>query len=108
MTTYKPGDLVLVPYPLGDPLSGKKRPALILAATDNEVVIAQVTGHEDGSPRSGDYKIVHWQQSGLLRASLVRMRFATLPTDALLRHLGSLHEDDLKATNEALRSALII
>ncbi len=111
MTGYSRGDVVLVPYPIGDRLSSKKRPALVVSATDEadattEVVIAQITGHLDGPPRLGDHKVAQWQEAGLLRPSLVRCRLATLPISAIIRKLGTLDDKDLRGVEAGLRAAL--
>ena len=107
MTTFSRGDVVLVPYPISDRLSSRKRPAVVVnASADGEVLIVQVTGHLDGSPRPGDCKVAHWQEAGLLRPALVRARLATLPATAILRKLGALQEDDLSGVEEGLREVL--
>ena len=111
MTGYSRGDVVLVPYPIGDRLSPKKRLALVVSASPEsgdatEVVIAQVTGHLDGPPRHGDHKVAQWQEAGLLRPSLVRCRLATLPASAVIRKLGALDDEDLRGVEAGLREAL--
>ena len=111
MTGYSRGDVVLVPYPIGDRLSSKKRPALVVSTTDEadaaaEVVIAQITGHLDGPPRPGDHKVAQWQDAGLLRPSLVRCRLATLPATAVIRKLGALSDEDLRGVEAGLSAAL--
>ena len=107
MTTFSRGDVVLVPYPISDRLSSRKRPAVVISASaDGEVLIAQVTGHLDGPPRPGDHKVARWQEAGLLRPALVRARLATLPATAVLRKLGALHEKDLRGVEEGLKKAL--
>ena len=111
MTGYSRGDVVLVPYPIGDRLSSKKRPAVVVSATDEteaaaEVVIAQITGHLDGPPRPGDHRVARWQEAGLLRPSLVRPRLATLPARAVIRKLGALANEDLRSVEAGLRAAL--
>ena len=112
MTGYSRGDVVLVPYPIGDRLSPKKRPAVVLSVSPEseaaaaEVVIAQITGHLDGASRTGDHKVARWQEAGLLRPSLVRCRLATLPVTAIIRKLGTLADEDLRGVEVGLRAAL--
>ena len=111
MTGYSRGDVVLVPYPMGDRLSSRKRPAVVVGTGSQgegaaEVLIAQVTGRLDGPSRPGDHRLADWQKAGILRPSLVRARLATLPAAAIIRRLGALNEDDLRGVETGLREAL--
>ena len=112
MISYSRGDVVLVPYPFSERLSSKKRPAVVVGANPDgeaatkEVLIAQITGHMDGSAWPGDYRLAHWREAGLLRPSLVRPRLATLLTSVIIRKLGALYKEDLKAVEASLRGTL--
>ncbi len=104
MTDYNPGNIVLIPFPLGDQFTTKKRPAVILFVATDEVTIAQITGNITRSPQKGDHLITNWQESGLVRPSLIRRRFATIPISAVLRKLGNLGKDEFnKALTELFR-----
>tara|TARA_B100002003_G_C13708270_1_gene355626 strand:+ start:76 stop:396 length:321 start_codon:yes stop_codon:yes gene_type:complete len=104
MTDYNAGDIVLVPFPLGDQFTTKKRPAAIIFVETDEVTIAQITGNITRPPRKGDHMIANWQEYGLLRPSLIRRRFATIPISAVLRKLGDLGEEEFdKTLTELLR-----
>lgn len=107
MTSYRRGDVVLIPYPLSDRLSPGKRPAVVVSSDNaKEILIAQVTGHLDSPSRQGDHHIADWQMAGLLRPSLVRAKLATVPTTIILRKLGTLHQDDLRGVAMSLREIL--
>jgi mRNA interferase MazF len=111
MTDYKPGDVVLVPYPLGQGSSAKKRPALVISPegynlATGELIIAQITSRVSAPPRPGDYRIQNWQEAKLPRPALVRARLATLKASQVLRTLGSLTEGDLRGVQEALRGVI--
>jgi len=111
MTSYSRGDVVLVPFPISERLSIKKRPALVLAVTSreeegSEVTIAQVTGHIEGARLAGDYAVVGWQEAGLLRPSVVRVRLATVPATAVVRKLGVLGEEEMRGVEAGVREVL--
>ena len=111
MTAYKPGDIILVPYPLSEPAGGKKRPALVISSDQynqetGELVVAQITSRMSAPSRPGDYHIAGWQEANLPRPALVRARLATLPTSLALRRLGALTKEDLHAARKSLETVL--
>ena len=111
MTTFSPGDIVLVPFPISDKLSSRKRPALILAMTSregglSEITIAQITGHTSGPKLKGEHTIQNWQEAGLLRPSMARLRLATVPTTTVFRKIGTLAPQDLELIGNGVRDML--
>ena len=111
MTGYRPGDVVLVPYPFGYGAGGRKRPALVVSCDDynqgtGELVIAQITSRMSASPRRGDYRLEGWREAKLPRPALVRARLATVEGSLVFRRLGSLTEQDFLGAQAALKSAL--
>ncbi len=79
MTDYKPGDVILVPYPFAERAGGKKRPALVVSSLEynqatGELVIAQITGRLSAALRPGDHRIESWREANLPRPALVRCR----------------------------------
>ena len=87
MTRYSKWDIILVPFPFTDLTTAKKRPALVVSPDSyNELgpdlVIAFLTSQTKILPRPGDYPIQSWKESGLPRASLLRMKFATIGTNS--------------------------
>ena len=111
MTGYRPGDVVLVPYPLGYGAGGRKRPALVVSGDGynqgtGELVIAQITSRVSAPPRQGDYRIEEWREAKLPRPALVRARLATVEGSLVFRRLGSLAEQDFQGALAAMKSAL--
>ena len=111
MTDYKPGDIVLVPYPFGERAGGRKRPVLVISSPEfnqatGEVVIAQVTSRISPDAHPGDYSIEGWKEANLPRASMVRGRLATVKGSLILRRLGGLTDAELQAAVKALRAAV--
>ncbi len=111
MTTYEPGDFVLVPHPIDRPGSANQRPALVVSSANHnqvtgELVIAQVTGRLSAPPRLGDSPIFDWQAVNLASTSLVRSRLATVKASVVIRSLGRLNPDDFQAVLQSLYAAV--
>jgi len=101
-----PGDLVLVPFPFTDQSRTKKRPALVVSPSSSnrsgDLTIAFVTSRLSTPPREGDYRIEAWEEAGLPKPSMVRMKFVTLSRTLILRTLGQLAPDDWSRFQTAL------
>ena len=111
MTGYRPGDVILVPYPFGNGVGGRKRPALVVSCDTynqgtGELVIAQMTSRMSTPPRQGDYRIEGWREAKLPRPALVRARLATVESSLVFRRLGALTEQEFQAAHAAVKSAL--
>jgi len=96
MTAYRKWDILLVPFPFTDLTTAKKRPALVVSPdvynrSGPDLVIAFITSHMDVAPRPGDHPIRFWKEAGLPKASLLRMKFATIDREIVLKRLGRLH-----------------
>lgn len=94
----KKWDIVLVPFPFTDLSKVKRRPALIVSPEDYnngpDIVIAFITS-QISSYRFGDYQIKKWASSGLPKPSLVRMKFATIDKQIIVKKLGRLSPKDV-------------
>ena len=65
MTTYLPGDLVLIAFPFSTGDQTKNRPALVLLDMgDDDFVVARVTTQEQQT--QFDVAVMDWQKAGLL------------------------------------------
>ena len=112
MTDYKPGDVILVPFPFGETAGGKKRPALVVSSLEynqatGELVIAQITGRLSAAARPGDHRIESWREANLPRPALVRCRLTTVKSSLVLRRLGELTGPDFQAARKALNVAIL-
>ena len=107
MTTCSRWDIVLVPFPFTDLTSVKRRPALIVSPdTSNrscpDLVIAFLTSQIYATPRPGDYRLQAWQEAGLPKPTMLRLKFATVAHSAVLRTLGRVAGTDRLAIRDAL------
>ncbi|MBI5193866.1 MAG: type II toxin-antitoxin system PemK/MazF family toxin [Nitrospirae bacterium] len=95
MTGYKFGDVVLIDF-LQSTGDKKRRPALVILDTgDEDIVLVPITTKERNG--QGDYKLIDWNESGLLRESWVRLaKITSLSKDDILCSLGQLREYDQK------------
>lgn len=111
MTTFHRGDVVLVPFDFTDGSGAKMRPAVIVSSdeyngTSPDVLLASVTGNLDAIEHPGDHRVVDWKRAGLLRASLVQAKIATVESSCVHRRLGRLSTRDLRAVDQGLRQAM--
>lgn len=93
MTPFKPGDVVAVEFPFTDFQSFKRRPGLVLAAGEMDLLVARLTTHP---PReSSDVAMRHWQGVGFPRVSTIRLtKLATIDSKLVHHKIGRLHSED--------------
>ena len=104
--SYKKWEIVLVPFPFTDLTTNKKRPALIISPNEYnieaDVVIAFITSKLDLNYRIGVYKIEEWGKSNLPKPSMIRMKFATIDKNIIIKKLGKLSGNDIKEFSKKL------
>jgi mRNA interferase MazF len=109
-TTYRRGDVVLLPMDFTDRSGSKVRPAVVVSTEEyNEgpdVLIASITSNRQPLPHPGDHRIQEWKAAGLLKPSLVQTKLATVEAPMIRRKLGALEAEDLAAFEDGLREAL--
>lgn len=111
MTTFRKGDVVLVPFDFTDRTGSKWRPAVVVSsdrynAETPDVMIASITGNTRGLPHPGDHPLAEWRAAGLLRPSVVPSKIATIENRLVGRQLGALARTDLEGLASGLRDAL--
>ena len=94
MTTYHPGDVLLVRFPYVSGTRQSLRPALVvLDAGDSDVLLAKITTQRHGSRH--DLVIVDWKGAGLIAPSQARLhKMATIEKSLIDRSLGRLQAID--------------
>lgn len=80
MTIYKPGEVILVPFPFTDLTTAKQRPALILSSAafnkrQRDVIVAAITSHFEDSAKNFEYRLDESEQrdAGLPKPSAVKL-----------------------------------
>jgi mRNA interferase MazF len=108
--TFKPFDVVVVPFPFTDSAATKRRPALVLSAEPfqdriGHLVLAMITSQENrGWPL--DTEITDLKAAALPHASVVRMKLFTLDERFVLKKAGSLGATDRAAVQRSLQRLL--
>jgi mRNA interferase MazF len=100
MTPFKPGDVVAVEFPFTDFQTFKRRPGLVLAAGETDLLVARLTTHP---PRkASDVTMGRWSETGLPRASTIRLtKLVTIDARLVHHKIGRLHGDDVKSVVQA-------
>jgi len=111
MTTYKRGDVVLVPFPFSNQTATKKRPAVVISSSlynekTNDLVIIAVTSKVEKNTDVGECLIADWQSAGLLKSSAVKPAISTIEQVLVLKKLGSLSANDIPAVDLMLKTFL--
>lgn len=110
MPTFKPFEVVVVPFPFTDSAATNRRPALVISTQGfndraAHVVLAMITSRENrGWPL--DTEIGGLAAAGLSHPSVVRMKLFTLDERLVLRKSGALADRDQTAVHRALRLLL--
>jgi len=110
-TSYKRGDVVLVPFPFSDQTSVKQRPSLVISVNEfqaqgPDLLIMAVTSQVKGPFRLGEFLIRDWQLAGLLKPSVIKAAIATIEAKLVRRRLGHLTDYDLKQLKRSLQELL--
>ncbi|MDR9785815.1 MAG: type II toxin-antitoxin system PemK/MazF family toxin [Peptococcaceae bacterium MAG4] len=108
MTDYKPGDIIVVPFPFSDLSGVKKRPALVLAvAEEKEIVCMMLTSVSKGSCL--EYPLADWKEVGLLKPTVARIhRIFTITVSSVLDKIGQIDHVEFKQILGELARYLII
>ena len=99
MTTYKFGDIVLVPFPFTDQTTTKKRPAVVVSSKEYntgrpDLIIMAITSRLHQVDKLGEKLVSEWQKAGLIKPSGFKPILATIENTLVLKKLGSLPKED--------------
>jgi mRNA interferase MazF len=108
-TTYKKGDVVLIPFPFTDLSATKTRPAVVVSIKDfqkkvGDFTVAMITSVPHTTPY--DYQIKDWQRANLLAPSWIRAKLVTIDPQLVRYQPGKLTAHDLQQIEKRLRLAL--
>jgi mRNA interferase MazF len=109
MTTYDPGDVLLVPFPFTDQTATKQRPAIVLSSrafnlAHPDVILAPITSQIGGS--TDEVVLRDWQSAGLLKRSAVKPLLSSFDTTLIRRRLGVLSSNDIAAVRALFKRIL--
>ncbi len=105
------GDVVLVPFPFTDQSGAKKRPAVIVSgsgynANRRDLVIMAITGQVRTPLGFGEAHVADWQPAGLIKPSVFKPVFTTIEQGLVVRALGALSANDLRALRETIAQVI--
>lgn len=108
--THARFDVVIVPFPFTDRPVVRRRPALVVSATEwnaasGHVVCAMITSARQ-SAWPGDVPVTGLAAAGLTAACVVRMKLFTLDAGLVIRRAGTLGVEDATAVEGALAAVL--
>jgi mRNA interferase MazF len=109
-TSYRRGDVVLVPFPFTNQSAAKQRPAIVISsdaynAAGDDLVIVAVTS-APVSTRPAEFALRHWRAAGLLKPSTTKGVLTTIHKRLVRRRLGRLVADDRREVD--IRPRLIL
>ena len=101
---------MLVEFVFSDESGMKLRPALVVSSeryhrSRQEVIVVAITTNI-GRRVFGDRLISRWPDAGLLLPSMVTGILQTVKAPMIHRRLGTLHNDDQAAVDQALRGSM--
>ena len=111
MTSYRFGDVVLVPFPFSDGVGIKKRPAVVVSPlayqqARPDAILMAITSRLRDPLGYGEALIDDWQAAGLLKPSLLKPLLFTLEQSGIVRRLGTLTEADRHRLDFTLRQII--
>jgi mRNA interferase MazF len=107
MMSYKPRDIILVPFPFSDLSGEKQRPALVLAVADkwSELVCIMLTSSPKGN---NEVPVKQWKQACLPKYTVARVhRIFTIETKLIRKKIGKVEQEDYKEILAAVAALLI-
>lgn len=111
MTSYRFGDVVLVPFPFTDQSTNKKRPAVVVSsvayhADHINLILMGISSQVSASPRVGEVTVTDWKKAGLIGPSAVKAVVTTIERRLVIRKLGALADADCASLKKALKLIL--
>jgi len=110
-TSFRFGDIVLVPFPFTDQSGIKKRPAIVVSSSGyqarrRDVIIMAVTSRMRSTSAFGEFEVAEWKKAGLIVPSVVKPVLATIEKRLVIKKLGSLQRADRESLQASLRAIL--
>lgn len=108
MTSYRFGDIVLVPFPFSNLTESKQRPAVIVSSAAYQqarpdCILLAITSQIRAPLGYGEALIDGWKVAGLLKSSLFKPLIFTVEQSLIRRRLGALIQSDQETLGGILR-----
>ena len=105
------GDVVIAAFPFTDLSATKRRPALVLAATTLDVILAFISSVLPATFKSNEIPLIptdtDFIQTGLKVPSILRLdKLATIDKQLITRRIGKLSKERLQAVDDRLIQVL--
>ena len=110
MKTFKPGDIVKVPFPYQEAPARTYRPALVVSAPELQEVhgvlwVLMITSAKN-RPWAGDVEILHLEEAGLPAPSVVRCAKISITDASSVTRIGRLGQAQIKLVSGMMQRAL--
>ncbi len=97
MTSYKQGNILLVPFPFTDQSGAKQRPAVVLSGSEYNqnhpgIILVPITSQIFQT--TDEIRLTNWKSAGLLKPSVVKPVIASFDITLVRRKLGALSNVD--------------
>jgi mRNA interferase MazF len=110
-TSYKRGDVVLVPFPFTDLSSAKQRPALVVSADSfnavrEDVLVAAITSQIPSTLAADEFLVPATELAGcgLPKPSIVRLsKLVALHRELVIKRIGAIPEATLARVMAQMR-----
>lgn len=108
---YKPGDIILVNFPFTDLVSSKVRPAIVITAKGEDIIIIGIFSKIPEIIQESWFIIEetseYFTSTGLKKKSIIKTeKIAVVHTSIVKKTLGSLQEDIFTKVKEKLKKTL--
>jgi mRNA interferase MazF len=109
---YHFGDIIVVPFPFTDKTTTtKKRPAVVVSSEAYhrerpDLILMALTSQVQAAPTVSEAAVLHWQEAGLLKPSVIKPLLTTIETSLVRRQLGSLHAEDQVSLRKVIAAIL--
>ena len=111
MTSYRFGDIVLVPFPFTDQTTTKKRPAIVVSSEAYQgkkldLILMAVTSQSKPTLAFGEMRVAEWQKAGLLKPSVIKPVLTTVEKGLVVNKIGRMEEQDRKDLRNSIQDIL--
>ncbi|MEB3310042.1 MAG: type II toxin-antitoxin system PemK/MazF family toxin [Snowella sp.] len=112
MTTYKFGEVLLLPFPFTNQTTTKKRPTIVISSleyhqTKPDLIVIAVTSQIREPLAFGEMKIEKWLDAGLIKPSVIKPIITTIEKNLIIKSLGNLQLSDLQTLQILLKQIIL-